>query len=272
MSVAMLGLGIIGSRWASNLQADGLEVRAWNRTPKSFPGFVPDAAQAVAGADFIFIVVADPAAVQQVLQAILPVLKAGQTVIQCSTISKSWTLNFAEQVQKTGARFLEAPFTGSKVAAENRKTVFYLGGENEDIEKARPVLQKIAAHLLPIGPLGSASVLKLAMNMNMAMVMQALSESLHFARSQGLSDSAFFEGLQLNGSRSGLSDLKQPALKNRDFAPQFSLKHMNKDLRLALEDAGALHLPQLQTLKTVYEEGMSKGLGESDFSVLVNLL
>jgi 3-hydroxyisobutyrate dehydrogenase-like beta-hydroxyacid dehydrogenase len=272
MSVAILGLGIIGSLWARNLQADGLEVRTWNRTPKAFPGFVSDAAQAASGADFIIIVVADPAAVQQVLQAIAPMLKSGQTVIQCSTISKSWTLEFAETVRKTGARFLEAPFTGSKVAAENRKTVFYLGGESEDIENARPILQKIAAHLLPIGPVGSASVLKLAMNMNMAMVMQALSESLHFARSQGLSDAAFFDGLQLNGSRSGLSDIKQPALRNRVFSPQFSLKHMDKDLRLALEDAGDARLPQLQTLKTIYEEGMSKGLGESDFSVLVELI
>ena len=272
MNITMIGLGIIGEIWARNLQKDGFNVKSWNRTPKDFPGFEPDLAKAVIGSELIFIVVADPPAVQQVLDVILPILEKGQTIIQSSTISTKWTLEFASQVMKTGARFVESPFTGSKPAAEQRKTVFYLGGEKSDIELANPVLERLSSSRLHIGPLGTASALKLAMNMNIAMVFEGLSESLSFARKQGISDEIYFEALHLNASRSGLSDLKEEKLKKKDFSPQFSLKHMDKDLRLALEDAGNLRLPQLRETKKIYDEGMSKGMGDKDFSVLSILL
>ncbi|MFZ2654063.1 MAG: NAD(P)-dependent oxidoreductase [Victivallales bacterium] len=272
MKVSMIGLGIIGAAWARNLQRDGIEVKAWNRTPKDFPGFEPDLVKATKGSEIIFVVVADPPAVQQVLDVILPVLKEGQTIVQSSTISTKWTLEFARQVKSTGARYLEAPFTGSKPAAENRKTVFYLGGDKSDIEAANPVIERLSSHRLHIGAIGTASALKLAMNMNIAMVMEGLNESLSFARKQGISDDTYFEALHLNASRSGLSDLKEEKLKHDEFSPQFSLKHMDKDLRLALEDAGDIRLPQLRELKKLYNEGISKKLGEKDFSVLSTLL
>jgi len=271
MAVAILGLGIIGSAWAKNLQADGLEVRTWNRTPKEFPGFESDLPKAVEGAKTVIVVVSDPPAVEAVLNGILPVLKPGQTVIQSSTISTRWTLTFAERVRNTGAAYVEAPFTGSKPAAESRKTVFYLGGDTHDIEPVLGLLKHLSSHRMHIGPMGTASALKLAMNMNIAMVMQALSESLSFARAEGISDDVYFDALRINGSRSGISDLKEPVLKSGDFAPMFSLKHMDKDLRLALEDANDLRLPQLRVLKQFYQEGMAAGLGDSDFSVLAKL-
>src|SRR5208282_768016 len=165
---AVLGLGIIGSAWAKNLIADGHTVRCWNRTPKDFPNFHASIQDAVDQVEVIFIIVYDPPAVQSVLNQILPKLGPGQLVIQSSTISAKWTQIFAEEVEKTGAWFLEAPFTGSKPAAEKRQTVYYLGGDPAVVEKARPVLEPIASAILHIGPLGSASTLKLAMNANIA--------------------------------------------------------------------------------------------------------
>src|SRR5438045_3632611 len=141
MKIAVLGLGIIGSAWAKNLIADKHDVRAWNRTPKDFPSFEPSIRKAVRGAEVIFIIVAAPPSVESILGQIQPELRAGQLIIQSSTISAEWTLRFAEQLRKTGARFLEAPFTGSKLAAEKRETVFYLGGEPELIEEARGILK-----------------------------------------------------------------------------------------------------------------------------------
>ncbi len=272
MKIAMLGLGIIGRVWAENLLADGHDVRGWNRTPKALPWSVPDAAAAVQDAELIFVVVADPPAVQQVLDRILPGLRAGQVVIQSSTISPTATLDFAGQVQKTGAAFLEAPFTGSKPAAEARKTVFYLGGDAAVLETARPVLARLASAILHIGPTGSASALKLAMNVNIALVAQALSESLTLARSAGITDETYFTALKLNASHSGLAALKEPKLRAREFSPQFSLKHMAKDLRLALEAATDLKLPQTRNIMGIYEEGLTRGWTEEDFSVLARLL
>ena len=270
--IAIVGLGIIGSAWARNLHEDGLEVRGWNRAPKDFPFYEADLIKAVTDAEFILIVVADPPAVESLLEVIVPHLKPGQLVAQASPISAAWTRQFAAQVEAAGATFLEAPFTGSKPAAEARKTIFYLGGTPETVELARPVLQRLAAHLLHIGPTGTASSLKLAMNLNLAAMAEAMSESLTLARAEGISDETYFNALHLNVGRSGLSDLKEPKWRAADYSPQFSLKHMDKDLRLALETAGDLDLPVAKALKSFYEKGMAEGLGEQDFTVLTSLL
>ena len=274
MNITILGLGIIGGSWAKNLIADGHRVRCWNRTPKDFPGFTPSIQEAVEGAEAIFIVVADPPAVQSILDQILPKLGAGQLIVQSSTISAEWTLKFAEQVNKTGALFLEAPFTGSKIAAEKRQTVFYLGGSPEVVEKARPILQPISSAVLHIGPLGTASSLKLAMNMNISGIAQTLCESLTLCRAVGISDDTYFAALGRNVAHSGLADLKEPKLRQRDYSPQFSLKHMGKDLRLALETAATYALPLAQTaqLKESYDRGIAGGWKEDDFIGLVRLL
>jgi 3-hydroxyisobutyrate dehydrogenase-like beta-hydroxyacid dehydrogenase len=270
--ITVVGLGIIGSTWAQNLHADGLTIRGWNRTPKDFPFYEADLAKAVSDAEMIIIVVADPPAVDSVLKVIAPHLKPGQLVAQSSTISAHWTKIFAQQVEEAGAEFLEAPFTGSKPAAEARKTVFYLGGAVELVEKARPVLERLSSARLHVGELGSASTLKLAMNLNLALMSEALSESLTLARAEGIPDEKFFDALHLNVGRSGLSDLKEPKLRAGDYAPQFSLKHMNKDLRLALETAGVLDLPAAKALKSFYDKGINVGCGDDDFTGLIRLL
>lgn len=274
MKIAVLGLGIIGSAWAKNLIADGHDVRCWNRTPKEFPNFHSSIQDAVADTEVIFIVVADPPAVQSVIEQIKPRLRAAQTVVQSSTISAHWTHQFAKEVEATGALFLEAPFTGSKIAAEQRKTVYYLGGESEVIEKVRPVLERLAGNILHIGARGTASTLKLAMNLNIASVAQALCESLTLCRAAGISDDTYFGALQVNVSRSGVADLKEPKLRNHDYSPQFSIKHMAKDLRLTLETANELQLSLSQTerVKSIYEQGIAAGWSDYDFISLVRLL
>jgi 3-hydroxyisobutyrate dehydrogenase-like beta-hydroxyacid dehydrogenase len=270
--ITVVGLGIIGSAWAQNLHADGLAVRGWNRTPKDFPFYEADLVKAVSDAEMIIIVVADPPAVESLLAVIVPNLMPGQLVVQSSTISAYWTRLFAERVEATDAEFLEAPFTGSKLAVEARQTVFYVGGTEELLEKARPVLERLSSHILLVGGVGAASSLKLAMNLNIALMMEALSESLALARAEGISDEMFFEALHINIGRSGLSDLKESKLRDEDYSPQFSLKLMNKDLRLTLETAGVLSMPTARALKSLYTKGMEAGLGGDDFTGLIRLL
>jgi 3-hydroxyisobutyrate dehydrogenase-like beta-hydroxyacid dehydrogenase len=274
MNIAVLGMGIIGSAWARNLIADGHTVRCWNRTPKDFPNFTASIQEAVDGAECIFIIVYDPPAVQSVLEQIRSKLGPGQLVIQSSTISAKWTRHFAEEVQKTGAGFLEAPFTGSKIAAEQRQTVYYLGGDAAIVEKARPILKPLSSAILHIGPLGAASTLKLAMNLNIAGVAQTLCESLSLCRKAGIADDIYFRALAPNVARSGVSDLKGPKLREHDYSAQFSLKNMAKDLRLALETAGELSLPLEQTgrLKDIYDQGIAAGWSNDDFIGLMRLL
>ncbi|MEI9999659.1 MAG: NAD-binding protein [Verrucomicrobiota bacterium] len=142
----------------------------------------------------------------------------------------------------------------------------------ELVEKAGPVLLRLGTTLLHIGPLGSASSLKLAMNLNLALMAEALGESLTLTRSQGIPDEKFFDALHLNVGRSGLSDLKETKFREQDYAPQFSLKHMNKDLRLTLETVGELDLPAAKALKLFYDKGLEDGLGDDDFIGMVRLL
>jgi len=274
MIISVLGLGIIGSAWAKNLLSDGHNVRCWNRTPKDFPNFQTSIQDAVTGAEVIFIVVTDPPAVQSILDKIQSNLVRGVLVIQSSTISAKWTRLFAEQVQRTGALFLEAPFTGSKLAAEQRQTVYYLGGAPAVVEKARPILEPISSAIFHIGPLGSASSLKLAMNLNIAGVAQTLCESLKLCRAAGIPDDIYFNALSRNASHSGVSDIKELKLKQRDYTPQFSLKNMLKDLRLALETAADLSvsLEQTEQLTKIYDQGISAGWSDDDFIGLIRLL
>jgi 3-hydroxyisobutyrate dehydrogenase-like beta-hydroxyacid dehydrogenase len=270
--ITILGLGIIGGAWARNLHDDGLTVRAWNRTPKSVDYFEENLESAVQDAELIIIVLADPPAVEAILKVVAPKLKPGQIVAQSSTISAEWTLKFARQVEATGATFLEAPFTGSKPAAEARKTVFYLGGDEAVVAKTRPVLQRLSSSILHVGPIGSASSLKLAMNLNIGLVAQGLNESLSLARAAGIPDEKFFEALHLNVGRSGFSDLKEPKFRAGDFSPQFSLKHMDKDFRLMLETAGSLDLPATKAVKAFFQKGLDKGMGDDDFIGVIRLL
>ena len=274
MKIAMLGLGIIGSAWATNLIADGYNIQCWNRTPKTFPNFTPSLSSAIDKADAIFIIVSDPPAVQSILDKIVPKLTPNQLIIQSSTVSARWTIIFAEQVQQTGALYIEAPFTGSKPSAEKRQTVFYCGGDTFVVQKARGFLTPLSKAILHIGPLGSASSLKLAMNLNVAGVAQTLCESLSLARASGIPDDIYFAALEQNVSHSGLADLKEPKLRSNDFRPQFSVKHMAKDLRLALETATDARVPLELTehLKKIYDRGMDAGLSDDDFIGLMSLI
>jgi len=142
------------------------------------------------------------------------------------------------------------------------------------VEKGQAILKALSAAMLHIGPLGTASTLKLAMNLNIAGLAQALSESLTLCRASGISDDTYFAALARNASRSGLSDLKEPSLRKRDYSPQFSVKHMAKDLRLTLETADTLSLSLELTkrVKEIYDRGIAAGWKDDDFIGLIRLL
>ncbi len=272
MKVAILGLGIIGEAWAKNLEDDKVPLLLWNRTPKERANFVADPVEAVRRATHIFLVVSDANAVAATLDRIVPVLRPGQVVIQSSTITPAAVKAAAEAVALSGAHFLDAPFTGSKPAAEQRQTVFYVGGDAAALEVARPVMERLSRLILPVGGVGAASALKLAMNLNLAQMAQALTESLCLARSAGITDEIFFAALKANVGWSGLAELKEPKIRADDYTPQFSVKNMHKDLRQAKEFAGRRAFPQLETLYALYEAAMSRNFGEDDFISLIRLL
>lgn len=282
--ITQIGLGIIGGTWARAHAEDGVHtVRAWNRTPQpDVPGFTSDLQQAVTGADFIHICLAGPPSVQSILDQILPVLKTGALVIQSSTISPAAAASFSQQVQAVGADYLEAPFTGSKPAAQSRQLVFFAGGDETARQRASLILNRLGRKTIAFATPAQAAAIKLAMNLQIAAISHAMAEGLALAQHHGLDAKQFFEVLDLNVSRSGLVDLKKDKIIAGDYSPQFSIKHMGKDLHLALAAAGAttpkidgaaaLPLPLTQRVAALYDQAIDAGLAELDFIALQKLL
>jgi 3-hydroxyisobutyrate dehydrogenase-like beta-hydroxyacid dehydrogenase len=271
-SIGVLGLGIIGTPWAQRYHAAGRLAGTWNRTPKpEAPRWMQNARDVAAAADVIHIVVADPPAVSSVIDAILPALGKGKAVVQSSTIDPKSAAELEARVRATGALYIESPFTGSKPAAESGTTVFFMGGDAAAIDAVEPLLALVSETRFRLSNVRQASALKLAMNLNLAGQMQALSESLTFARQAGIDDEFYFQVLAKNVAYSGLARLKENKLKTRDFSPQFSVKHMHKDMRLAA-GTGQGNLPLLNTVRACLEQAEKGGMGDDDFSSLIRLL
>jgi 3-hydroxyisobutyrate dehydrogenase-like beta-hydroxyacid dehydrogenase len=272
--VAVLGLGIMGEAMALNLDKDGLLAAAWNRTPrKDFPEFRASVHDAVKSSEIILILVTDDQAVSDLLDLITADLGKQHLVVQCSTVKPDSNILFQKRVEKTGARFIEALIGGSKGAAINRQIVFYTGGDKNDVQRAEPALEKISAKCIYIGETGKASHIKLAMNLNIAMQVEALCESFAYAERAGIDADTFFNVLKYNTAWNRLSEYKESKFRDMDFSPQFSVKNMHKDVRLALETDGQdKRLSQLSALEAIFTRAEQAGFGEEDMIALYKLL
>ncbi len=272
-TIGVIGLGIIGGVWARHYAAAGKLAGAWNRTPQpDFPAWKVVAADVARAAEVIQLVVADPAAVRAVLAQIAPELGAGKIVVQSSTIDPASAAEFAATVSARGARYLEAPFSGSRPAAEQKMSVFFLGGDTALITEVEPLLSLVSAHRFVIGTAEQAAAFKLATNLNVAAQMQGLVEAITIARRAGINDDVFFSVLAKHTSYSPLATLKEPKLRAGNFAPQFSVKHLHKDMRLAAGMAGCGDFPMLEMLRNTLKTAEARGLGEEDMSAVIKLL
>ena len=270
ITVGVLGLGIIGSRVAQNLRDKGWKTFVWNRTPQEHPD-VLDSPGAVAGqAQVLQIFVRDGDALLSVVDAIAAQLGEGHVVLNHATVSPAATNEAALRVSKTGAAFLDCPFTGSRDAAEQGKLNYYVGGEQAVVERIRAVLDASAQTVTLLGDIGHATVLKIATNMISATTVAILSEALAVCEKGGVDPQKMEQALAVNGCASGLSGMKLPTMLTGDYLPHFSLKNMLKDANfgLALADQSGMKLPVLSSAATAMIEQMEAGRGEDDYSVV----
>lgn len=267
-NVGLIGLGIIGSRVAAGLRAAGYHVFVWNRSPRPVPNFLGSPIEVAEMCEVIQLFVADAAAVAQTIEAFGDALTDKHIVINCATIGPEATLEAARMVHARGAAFLDAPFTGSKGAAEKSQLVYYVGGEQADFERVKPVLEATSRAIVHCGKIGDAAVLKVATNMITAVTTQTLAEALAIVRKRGIAPEAFGAAIQQNACKSGVIDLKLPKMLTGDFSPHFSVKHMFKDVQLAIQLANSLDLeiPATTAAAGVLFGGMNKGWGDLDFA------
>ncbi|MCE2694017.1 MAG: NAD-binding protein, partial [Verrucomicrobiaceae bacterium] len=176
----------------------------------------------------------------------------------------------AKLVEATGAVFLDAPFTGSKMAAQNGKLCYYIGGNDLMLERAKPVLEASAAKILPLGGIGDAMVLKIVTNLVSAVIVEAVAEAAAITKANDIPLERLHEALESNANYSTLIGMKLPTLIHGDFEPHFSLRNMLKDADFARELAAEakLNAPALDCTAAVMREGVEDGKGDLDFSVI----
>lgn len=268
--VGIIGLGIIGSRVAGVLNKAGAQVYVWNRTPRPVTNFLSSPGEVARLANVVQVFVTHGEALLTVLDSIKPHLTRKHIIMNHSTIDVESTLQAAGIVEESGAAFLDAPFTGSRLAAEKAALVYYVGGDTKVLERARPVLEATAKEILPVGKIGDATTIKIATNMISAATVQVLAEAYGVTVSAGIDPRKLMEALELNGCGSPLTAMKLPTMINQDYTPHFSLKNMFKDAQLALGLANRhrIDLPVLSTTASMMFKTMQKGYAEQDYSVL----
>lgn len=267
----MIGLGIIGSRVAANLRAAGHQVYVWSRSPQSSPNFLGSVVEVADLCEVIQIFVSDDAALLEMIRTIAAALAQHHIVCGHATVSPKAARQAASIVEGQGARYLDAPFTGSKAAAQNKQLVYYIGGDETALAEVLPVLESTAKKVLHVGAAaGDASTLKIATNMLTATTVQTLAESLALVRAAGIDGQRLLEAFEYNATQSTTSAVKLAAIMAQDFQPNFSLKHMCKDLRLALDlaDEFSLSIPTTATTADVFTESLDKGWENEDFAVV----
>jgi 3-hydroxyisobutyrate dehydrogenase-like beta-hydroxyacid dehydrogenase len=280
MRVAFLGLGIMGRSMAANLAKAGHEVTVWNRSAgKDVEGARSAAspAESAQGAEVVWMCVSDTKAVESVLfgpQGVHESLTEGMIIADSSTISPSATRQFAERVQAKGVQYVDAPMTGSKAGAESGTLTFMIGGDEPIIEKLKPLFAAMGKKIFRMGDTGKGQAAKLVMNLQIALIYEGFAEALTLATKLGVDVNALVPLIQASMVHSGVVEYKAPFVLKRDFSPNFPLRLMHKDLRLALEAAKELRvrLPGLETVEEIYDVADEDGHGDLDYSATLTLL
>ncbi len=269
-NVGVIGLGIIGTRVASGLRHAGFQSFVWNRTPKSVPNFLGSPTEVAELCEVIQLFVADGAAVMDTIDALRPALTPQHIIVCNATIGLDATLDAAKKVRQLGASFLDAPFTGSKGAAEKRQLVYYVGGEEQVFLRAKSALEATSKAVLRVGEVGQAAVIKVVTNLISATTAQTLAEALAIVTRAGIQPEALMQAIELNAMRSGVTDMKLPKMISSDYEPHFSVKHMFKDVKLGVHLANKLDLevPATSCVAGVLYSAIARGWGDLDYAAL----
>jgi 3-hydroxyisobutyrate dehydrogenase-like beta-hydroxyacid dehydrogenase len=267
-NIGVIGLGIIGRGIAANLRRKGFPVFVWNRSPRSVPNFVGSVGELAGLCNYIQIFVSDDEALLNTVEQLSKKLSPRHLVLAHSTVAPDSMRAAAEIVERRGARFVEASFTGSKPAAEKGELVYYVGGTDTALRDARPILEASSKEIIHIGAIGQASAIKIATNMITAASVQAAAEALALVQALGAPLEKFVEAMRANASYSTTLAMKLPKILDGDFEPQFSVKHMLKDMHLASQIALSHYLDLGVTAAARHQllEQMQWGHGDDDYS------
>ena len=285
--VAVVGTGRMGAAMAGRITAAGHPLTIWNRTratAESVAARLGDvhvagtAREAAAAADVVIVSLADDAATRSTYQGIdglVAGLAPGTVVADTSTVAPETIRGLEPDVRATGAMLTDTPVSGSVTSVESGSILVMAGGEPEAVEHARATLESFAHRIILLGPLGSGSIMKLAVNAMVFGLNQTLAEALVLAEKAGVDRELAYEVFANSAVAAPFVGYKREAHEHPESTPvAFALDLVAKDLDLAAalaDEVGAL-VPQLETNRRVVGEAIRAGLGDADLSAIASHL
>ena len=288
MQIGFIGLGIMGLPMARHLIEAGHSLTAFSKTRAKAEALAKEAgadkcvaaatpAELARRSDLIFLIVSDTAAVEEMAvgpNGLFEGLRKGAVVADCSTISPSASRRLAAQAGERGARWLDAPCTGSKAGAESGNLTFMIGGEQAVFESVRDHFLPMGKKLYYVGSNGMGLHAKLTQNLVLALTYQGVCEGFVLAAKAGVPPRLMYDIIQNSAARAGILEYKAPAIFRGAWATNFSLKWMYKDITLMLESGREMGvpLPALSVVHELFGANIARGHGDDDYASVITLL
>jgi len=288
MHISFIGLGNMGNPMCRNLLKQGHTLRVHDVVPAlvkkltdhgcEAPGSV---AETVRGAELVITMLPSSPHVRTVYLGeggVLASIAAGIPLIDCSTIDPLTAREVAELAKQKGCPMLDAPVSGGVGGAEAGTLTFMVGGEAQDFERAKPVLQAMGKNIVHCGGSGNGQVAKICNNMMLAIEMIATSEGMSLAAKLGMDPKVFAGIVNTSSGRCWSSDTYNPypgVLENvpasRGYSGGFGADLMLKDLTLVTEAAKAARQPVMlgALAQQIYQKHSLDGHGTQDFSSVI---
>jgi 3-hydroxyisobutyrate dehydrogenase-like beta-hydroxyacid dehydrogenase len=279
-TIGLIGLGLMGKPMAENLLRAGFPLVVWNRTQAKAEELVLGGAELGANpqetarrADVLITMVSDPPALEEILwgaHGALNGLRRGTVLVDSSTISPELARRAAAACSQRGVDFLDAPVTGGDWGAKKGELVFMIGGKGEVIERVKPILEVLGKKFFHLGPNGAGQTVKLAMNLILALQVEALAEALALVTSAGVPGERLVEVMQSSMARAMVLDVKAPLILKNEFPRSFPLRLMHKDMRLALELAQqqGITLPASAAAYATYSAAKEASHDDPDYAAV----
>ncbi|HHW7507902.1 TPA: NAD(P)-dependent oxidoreductase [Mannheimia haemolytica] len=280
-AVGWIGLGQMGEPMAKHLLNSGVNVGVYNRNPAKTEKVVeaggtlyPSVLELVKAYDVIFLMIADYAAVQQVLSDEVLAELNGKVVVNMSTISPSQNQAVEALLAQHGAEFVEAPVSGSSKVAEAGKLLVLAAGKEETVELLKPLFAAFSTTTFYYGEVGKAGGIKLMINSLLGIFIQAYGEALNFADQYGIPKEKVIEMISGSFMNSPIFQAKVPMYQANEFPPAFMMKHMTKDFNLASEEIAKLgkSYPLIEQATKTYNQANDSGLSEVDMAAIYQFL
>jgi 3-hydroxyisobutyrate dehydrogenase len=280
MKIAFIGLGSMGAPMAANLLASDFELTVHNRTRAKEEPLAEAGARraadprAAAEADVVITMVKADADVEEVLfgpDGVVAGARPGTLVVDMSTIAPTSARSFAERLSKSDIHMLDAPVSGGTEGAEKGTLSIFVGGDEAQLDRARPVLDALGSTVTHFGPSGSGQLAKAVNQIIVGGTFLAVAEGLAFALEAGLTDGdKLISALSAGAASSwGLENRGRRIVKG-EYPLGFRVSLHRKDLRIALEEASRLGigLPASELVLRLEDALIEAGHGDLDLSAL----